>query len=101
VYSRTLPSASTAKTRLERDFDPDAVRQMKAQAGRDLSVGGADLAGQAIRAGLVDEVHMFLTPVVVGGGTQSLPNDVRIDLELIDERRFGSGVVHLHYQTKT
>jgi dihydrofolate reductase len=98
VYSRTLPSASMAKTRLERDFDPDAVRQMKAQAGRDLSVGGADLAGQAIRAGLVDEVHMFLTPVVVGGGTQSLPNDVRIDLELIDERRFGSGVVHLHYR---
>ena len=98
VYSRTLPSVSTAKTRLERDFDPDAVRQMKAQAGRNLTIGGPDLAGQAIKAGLVDEVHLFLAPVAVGGGTQALPKDVRMNLELIDERRFGSGVVHLHYR---
>ncbi len=101
VYSRTLQSVSTAKTRLEREFSPEAVRQMKAQAGPDNSVGGPDLASQAIKAGLVDEYRLFLTPIVVGGGTQSLPRDIRMNLELIDERRFGSGVVHLHYRTKT
>jgi dihydrofolate reductase len=101
VYSRTLNSVSTDKTRLERDFDPHAVRQLKARAARDLSIGGARLAGQAIKAGLVDEIHLVLTPVVVGGGTQSLPDDVRVNLELIDEQRFGSGVVHLHYRTTT
>jgi dihydrofolate reductase len=101
VYSRTLETVSSARTRLEQDFDPEAVRELKAQAERDLTVGGSDLAAQAIKAGLVDELHLFLTPIVVGGGTQSLPNDVRVELELLDERRFGNGVVHLHYRTRT
>jgi dihydrofolate reductase len=101
VYSRTLESVSTTRTRIERDFDPEAVRQMKARAGRDISVGGPDLAAQAIRAGLVDEWHLFVTPIVVGGGKRSLPDDVRVKLELLDERRFEGGVVHLHYRTRT
>jgi dihydrofolate reductase len=101
VYSKTLETLSSARTRIERDFDPDAVRQMKATAGRDISVGGADLAAQAIKAGLVDEYHLFLTPIIVGGGHQSLPDNVRLELELLDERRFGNGVVHLHYRTKS
>jgi dihydrofolate reductase len=101
VYSRTLESVSSARTRVERVFDPEAVRQMKERAGRDITVGGPDLAAQAIKAGLVDECHLFLTPIVVGGGKQSLPNDVRLKFELLDERRFGSGVVHLHYRTRT
>jgi dihydrofolate reductase len=101
VYSRTLETVSSARTRIERDFDPEAVGQLKASAGRDLSVGGPDLAAQAIKAGLVDEYHLFLTPIVVGGGKPSLPDQVRVKLELLDERRFGSGVVHLHYRTKT
>jgi dihydrofolate reductase len=101
VYSRTLEAVSSARTRLERAFDPEAVRHMKAAAGRDLGVGGSELAGQAINAGLVDEYHLFLTPVVVGGGTRSLPDNARVELELLDERRFGNGVVHLHYRTRT
>ncbi len=101
VYSRTLAAVSSARTRIERDFDPEAVRQLKASAGRDLSVGGPDLAAQAIRAGLVDEFHLFLTPFVVGGGNQSLPDNVRVQLELLDERRFGGGVVFLRYRTRT
>ena len=98
VYSKTLEAGSSARTRIERDFDPEAVRRMKASAGRDISVGGPDLAAQAIRAGLVDELHLFVTPIVVGGGNPSLPDGVRLGLELLDERRFGSGVVHLHYR---
>ncbi len=101
VYSRILETASSARTRIERSFDPEAVRQMKRSAERDLSVAGPDLAAQAIRAGLVDECHLFLTPTVVGGGTPSLPNGVRLELELLAERRFASGVVHLHYRTRT
>jgi dihydrofolate reductase len=101
VYSTTLATVSSARTRIERDFDPEAVRQMKASAGRDISVGGPDLAAQAIKAGLVDECHLFLTPIVVGGGKRSLPDDVRLTLELLDEGRFGNGVVHLHYRTGT
>ncbi len=100
VYSKTLGAPSSARTRIERDFDPEAVRRMKATAGRDISVGGPDLAAQAMRAGLVDECHFFVTPIVVGGGKPSLPNNVRVKLELLDERRFGNGVVHLHYGTK-
>jgi dihydrofolate reductase len=100
VYSRTLETASSAKTRIERDFDPDAVRQLKATAGRDLTVGGPRLAGQALAAGLVDESQFFVAPVVVGGGTRSLPDGVRQDLELLDERRFGSGVVYLRYRIR-
>jgi len=98
VFSRSLEAVSTARTRLEREFDPAAVRQLKASADRDLSVGGPQLAAQAIRAGLVDELHLFLHPIVVGGGNHALPNDVRQKLELMDERHFESGVVHLHYR---
>jgi dihydrofolate reductase len=100
VYSKTLEAASTSRTRIERDFDPGAIRQLKVQAARDISVGGPELAAQAIEAGLVDEIHLFLTPIVVGGGKRSLPVDVRLQLELLDERRFGNGVVHLHYGTR-
>jgi len=99
VYSKTLETAASARTRIERGFDPETVRQLKASAGRDITVGGPDLAAQAIRAGLVDEFQLFVAPVVVGGGKQSLPNDVRLKLELLDERRFGSGVVYLRYRT--
>jgi dihydrofolate reductase len=99
VYSKLLETVSSARTRIERDFDPDAVQQMKGRAGRDMSVGGPHLAAQAIKAGLVDEGHLFVAPVVVGGGTRFLPDDVHLDLELLDERRFGNGVVHLHYRT--
>jgi dihydrofolate reductase len=101
VYSRTLETASSARTRIERDFDPEAVRQLKATAERDLGVGGPDLAAQALEAGLVDELHLVVAPVVVGGGNQALPDKVRFDLELLDERRFGNGMVHLRYRTRT
>jgi dihydrofolate reductase len=101
VYSRTLDSVSSARTKLEREFDPDAVREMKASARRDLSVGGPHLAAEALRAGLVDEIHLFLGAVVIGGGNQALPDGVRMSLELLDERRFDNGVVHLHYRTST
>ncbi len=100
VYSKTLEKVSSARTRIEREFDPEAVRQMKATAGRDLTVGGPELAARALEAGLVDEVHLFLAPVVVGAGNRSLPDGVRLDLELLDERRFGSGMVHLRYRTR-
>lgn len=100
VYSRTLEAPRSARTRIVREFDPDAVRAMKAAAGRDLTVGGPELAGQALGAGLVDEVRLFLSPVVVGGGTAALPRGVRLDLDLVGERRFGNGVVHLHYRTR-
>ena len=101
VYSKTLETVSSARTRIERDFDPEAVRQMKASAGRDITVGGPDLAAQAIKARLVDEWHLFVAPMVVGGGKQSLPDNVRLKLELLDERRFGNGMVHLRYRTTT
>ena len=101
VYSRTLEAVSTARTRIERDFDPEAVRQMKAAAGRDLTVGGAELAAQAFEAGVVDELHLFVAPIVVGGGKQSLPDNVRLKLELLDERRFGRGMVYLRYRIRT
>jgi dihydrofolate reductase len=99
VYSTTLDDVSSARTRIERAFDPDAVRQLKASAERDITVGGPDLAVQAIKAGLVDEIHLFLTPVLVGSGNHFLPGDARVNLELLDEHRFGNGVVHLHYRT--
>jgi dihydrofolate reductase len=99
VYSRTLEAVSSARTRIERDFAPGAVRRLKASAARDLTIGGPDLAAQAIEAGLVDEWHLFLTPIVVGGGNQALPDHVRVKLELLDERRFGNGVVFLRYRT--
>ena len=99
VYSATLHSVSSARTRIERSFDPERVRRMKAGAGQDISIGGPALAAQALAAGLVDELHLFVTPVIVGGGTRALPDNVRLRLELLDERRFGTGVVHLHYRT--
>jgi dihydrofolate reductase len=97
VYSKTLKAVSTSRTRIERDFDADAIREMKVRAVRDLSVGGPELAAQAIEAGLVDELHLFLSPIVVGSGKPSLPDGVRLELDLLNERRFGNGVVHLHY----
>jgi dihydrofolate reductase len=100
VYSKTLQTVSSSRTRIERDFDPDAVRQLKATAGRDMTVGGPNLAAQAIKAGLVDEWHLFVAPVVVGGGKRALPDDVHLNLELADERRFDRGMVFLHYRTK-
>jgi dihydrofolate reductase len=101
VYSKTLETVSSARTRIERDFDPAAIRELKASAARDITVGGPELAAQAIRAGVVDEFHLFVSPVLVGGGKQALPDGVRLDLELLDERRFGNGVVHLHYRSRT
>jgi dihydrofolate reductase len=98
VYSKTLDTVSSARTRLERDFDPEAVRRLKADAVRDLTIGGPELAAQALRAGVVDELHLFVTPVAVGGGNRSLPDNLRLELELLDVRRFASGVVHLHYR---
>ena len=97
VYSRTLEEPISARTRIERRFDPDAVRAMKEEATSALSIGGADLAAQALAAGLVDELHLFLAPAIVGGGTRALPDGVRLDLELRGERRFASGFAHLHY----
>jgi dihydrofolate reductase len=101
VYSKTLATVSTARTLIERGFDPEAVRQMKASAGSDLAVGGPNLAAHAFKAGLVDECHLFVTPILVGGGKRSLPDDVRLELELLDEQHFGNGMVHLRYRTKT
>jgi dihydrofolate reductase len=100
VYSKTLKTVSSARTRIERDFDPEAIRRMKMSAERDITVGGADLAAQAITARLVDEYHLFVAPIVVGGGTPFLPDHVRVELDLRDERRFAKGVVYLHYRTK-
>jgi dihydrofolate reductase len=99
VYSRKLETAASDRTRIERNFDPDAVRQLKASADRDLAVGGPELAAQAFEAGLVDECHLVFAPIVVGGGTQALPDNVRLELELLDERRFGNGMVFLQYRT--
>lgn len=98
VYSRTLPAVSSARTRIEPELDPDAVRRLKQSSESDIAIGGAELAGQALAAGLVDECHLFLCPVVVGGGKRSLPAGVRTPLELVDERRFPNGVVHVHYR---
>jgi dihydrofolate reductase len=101
VYTRTLQAAATTRTRIERDFDPEGVRHLKAAAERDLTVGGPTLGAQAITAGLVDEVQLLVWPVVVGGGKPFLPNRVRFQLELLDERRLGNGVVYLRYHTQT
>jgi dihydrofolate reductase len=98
VYSRTLDGAASARTHIERDFDPDAIRRLKETSKADITIGGAELAGQALAAGLVDECHLFLGPIVVGGGKRALPHGIRAQLELLDERRFRSGVVHLHYR---
>ncbi|MET4061949.1 dihydrofolate reductase [Arthrobacter sp. UYP6] len=97
VFSRSLQSVDTSNTRLEHEFDADAVRRLKEASDRDLSVGGPDLAGQALRAGLVDEVQLLLSPVIVGGGKAFLPAGLRLGLDLLEERRFGNGVVFLRY----
>ena len=101
VYSRTLETAQTRRTRIEREFDPEAVRRLKSESDRDLAIGGPDLAAQAIRAGLVDEYLMFVVPVVVGAGKPALPRDVRLELELQEERRFRNGTVFLRYRART
>jgi dihydrofolate reductase len=101
VYSTTLETARTARTRIARDFDAEGIRQLKAQSDRDLTVGGPELAAQAMRAGLVDDYQLFVVPIVVGAGTQALPRAGRIELELADERRFRNGTVFLRYRTRT
>jgi dihydrofolate reductase len=100
VYSRTLESASSARTRIERDFDPEAIRRLKEASQSEISVGGAGLAAEAIRAGLVDEYRLFLVPVLVGGGKRALPDGVRAELELLEEHRFAGGVVYLRYRQR-
>jgi dihydrofolate reductase len=100
VYSRTLGAVSTRKTQLERTFDPESIRQLKEAAEQDIAIGGPELAAHAFRAGLIDECQLFLTPIIVGGGKKFLPDNVRLELELLDERRFGSGMVFLRYRTR-
>ena len=100
VYSKSLGTVSTPKTRLEREFDPQAVRDWKAQLPHDVSVGGPTLAAHAIRSGVVDEIHLFVVPIVIGGGKQVLPSNVRVELDLLDERRFANGMVYLRYHTR-
>src|SRR5262245_32538683 len=97
VYSRTLDAPSSAQTLIEREFDPAAIRRLKESSARDITIGGAELAGQAMAAGLVDECQLLLVPVLVGGGKPALPDGVSVQLELLDERRFRSGVVYLRY----
>ncbi len=99
VYSRSRDTVSTPKTRIEREFEPRAVREWKAQASRDLTVGGPTLAAEAIRAGLVDEIHLLVVPALLGGGIRVLPSGVALKLELLDERRFANGWVYLRYRT--
>jgi dihydrofolate reductase len=97
VYSSTLDAVSTGNSRLERRFDPDSIRKMKATTSRDLMVGGANIAAYAFNAGLIDECHLFICPCVVGRGKPSLPSDLRAKLELLDERRFDNGVVYVRH----
>lgn len=98
VFSKTLTAVASARTQIVREFDPDTIRQVKLSADQDISVGGPNLAAQAIRAGLVDEIHLFVTPILVGGGKPALPRQVRASLDLLEEHRFGNGMVHLRYR---
>jgi dihydrofolate reductase len=100
VYSRSLETVSSARSRIERNFEPNAIQAMTSSLERDITIGGADLAAQAFRAGLVDQCQLFLTPVLVGGGKRALPKNVRLDLDLVAERRFGNGVVFLDYRVR-
>ena len=101
VYSTTLERVASARTRIERAFEPEVIRELKASSGRDLTVGGPALAATAFEAGLVDEVHLLVVPVIVGGGKRALPERLRVVLDLLDERRFASGTVHLHYRVRS
>lgn len=100
VYSRTLAAASTRKTHIERNFDPAAIQQLKRTARHDILIGGPELAAHAFRSGLIDECHLFLTPIIVGGGKHALPDNVRLELDLLEERRFGNGMIFLRYRAK-
>ena len=100
VYSRTLQTVSSERTRIERELDPDAISRLKETSKTDISIGGAELAAEALRLGLVDECQLFLGPVVVGAGKRALPDNIRVELELLDERRFGNGVVYLRYRVR-
>ena len=100
VYSKTLEAVSTRKTQIERNFDPEAVKKLKEVARHDILIGGPNLAAHAFRSGLIDECHLFITPIIVGGGKPSLPDHVRLELELLEERRFGNGEVYLRYRTR-
>jgi dihydrofolate reductase len=100
VYSRTLDATTTRKTQIERNFDPEAIRRLKESVEQDIHIGGAELAAQAFRFGLIDECHLFIIPIIVGGGKKSLPDNVRLELELLEERRFGNSVVFLRYRVK-
>jgi dihydrofolate reductase len=100
VYSRTLETISTRKTQLEQRFDPEAIRQLKAAGGHDMLIGGPELAAHAFRAGLIDECHLFLIPILLGGGKSALPDNMRLELELLAERRFRNGTVFLRYRTR-
>ena len=100
VYSRTLEAVSTRKTQLERNFNPEAIRQLKEAVEQDILIGGPELAAHAFRSGLIDECHLFLVPIIVGGGKPALPDNVRLELELLEERRFDNGAVFLRYRTK-
>lgn len=99
VYSRTLEAISTRQTQLEPNFDPEAIRQLKRASEHDILIGGPELAAHAFRAGLIDECHLFLIPILVGGGKSALPDNIRLELELLEERRFGNGTVFLRYRT--
>ena len=100
VYSRTLEAVSTRKTQIERNFDPEAIRRLKESVEQDIHIGGPELAAHAFRSGLIDECHLFLIPIIVGGGKPALPDNVRLELELLEERRFGNGIVFLRYRTR-
>jgi dihydrofolate reductase len=100
VYSKTLAAASTRNTQIERNFNPEAIKQLKKTAQHDIIIGGPELAAHAFRSGLIDECQLFLIPIIVGGGKPALPNKVRLELELLEERRFGNGIVFLRYQAK-
>lgn len=100
VYSKTLKTVSTRRTHIERNFDPEAVRQLKTAVGQDILIGGPELAAHAFRSGLIDECHLFISPIIVGGGKLALPDNVRLELELLEERRFENGVVYLRYRTR-
>jgi dihydrofolate reductase len=99
VYSSTLEAVSTRKTQIERNFNPEAIRQLKEAVEQDILIGGPELAAHAFQSGLIDECHLFFAPIILGGGKPALPDNVRLELELLEERRFGNGVVYLGYRT--